>query len=276
MATRNIAVLSGSFAYTYPAKMLAYIRGNLKPPQELVHYTTQIKRDIEEPRFLAVLARRGPMAAIGVALSPSPVVIAAYQKANVPIVLIDELVQGASTVAVDNYHGGVIAGQHLIKIGRKHMAIVCGNTKAEGGYNANLRRKGFRDALAVAGLTLPATHVVEVNTYSYQEGRETLTAWLDQKQKIDAIFCAAGDDCATGILRVAQERGVRIPADIAIIGFDDLEIAKSTTPPLTTVRQPIEKMATTAYELASDGDNDIAQNPAKVILDSELIVRSSA
>ncbi len=101
-------------------------------------------------------------------------------------------------------------------------------------------------------------------------------AWRERGVKLDAIFCAAGDDCATGLLRSAVELGIRVPADLAIVGFDDLESARSTTPSLTTIRQPLEQMARTAYELASDGDNAIAQHPKTILFDPELIVRGSA
>ena len=66
---------------------------------------------------------------------------------------------------------------------------------------------------------------------------------------MDAIFCAAGDNCAQGLLSVAREQGVRIPEDVAIVGFDDLLIAQLSSPPLTTIRQPIKEMAEAAYTI---------------------------
>ena len=276
MAPRRLVVFAFNFAYSHPVRLLTYIRNNLGVGQELVHFATQGTSDAQQRRLLSALGAGEPVGAIGISIPTAEAVVAAYKQANAPIVLIDEAREGASSVAVDNYRGGVLAGQHLVKAGRNKLAVVCGRTNVDGSLNAVMRLKGFRDALTAANITLPANRIYEVTNYSYQEGREVLTKWLTEKVPVDAIFCAAGDDCATGILRVAQEHGVRVPADLAVIGFDDLESAKSTTPPLTTIRQPLEKIARHAYELASDPGIHIAHHPHKILLDPELIVRGSA
>ena len=277
MITRHLVVLAPNFAYTYPVEMLNHIQSHCRPAQGIEHHATStLTPEVTESRILSMLGRRKPMALIGISLRPTATAVARYQEAETPIVLIDETTDGTSTVAVDNYQGGLIAGQHLVKMGRRNIAIVCGETGTATSFNAVARLKGLRAALSAAGLPLPATHVVEVHYYSYPEGRQALKTWHDQKLKIDAVFCAAGDDCATGLLRAAQELGIGVPSDLAVIGFDDIEAAQSTLPPLTTVRQPLDKIAKAAYELASDGDNDIAQHPRKVVFDPQLIVRQSA
>jgi DNA-binding LacI/PurR family transcriptional regulator len=93
---------------------------------------------------------------------------------------------------------------------------------------------------------------------------------------VDAIFCAAGDNCAVGLLAVAKDRGMRIPEDIAIIGFDDLLIARTSTPALTTIRQPLEKMAEAAYKMTVLDRDKILMNPQKAIFNPEIVVRNSA
>jgi len=95
-------------------------------------------------------------------------------------------------------------------------------------------------------------------------------------KNLDAVFCAAGDNCALGLLTVAKERGMQIPKDIAIMGFDDVLAARVSTPPLTTVKQPIEKMAEAAYKMAVVHRDEILQKPQKVIFEPELVVRQSA
>jgi LacI family transcriptional regulator len=93
---------------------------------------------------------------------------------------------------------------------------------------------------------------------------------------VDAIFCAAGDNCALGLLSVAREQGVRIPEDIAIMGFDDLLIAQLSTPKLTTIRQPLNEMAEAAYKLAVVHRNEILRKPQRMMFKPELVVRQSA
>jgi len=84
--------------------------------------------------------------------------------------------------------------------------------------------------------------------YSREDGIEVMPILLDAG--VDAIFCTAGDNCALGLITVAKERNVRIPEDVAIIGFDDLLIAQISTPKLTTIRQPLKEIADAAYKMA--------------------------
>jgi DNA-binding LacI/PurR family transcriptional regulator len=93
---------------------------------------------------------------------------------------------------------------------------------------------------------------------------------------VDAIFCAAADNCAQGLLSVARERGVRIPEDIAVIGFDDLPIAQLSTPTLTTIRQPMKEIVDAAYKMSTTQRDEILNNPKKVLFKPELIIRQSA
>jgi DNA-binding LacI/PurR family transcriptional regulator len=93
---------------------------------------------------------------------------------------------------------------------------------------------------------------------------------------VDAIFCAAADNCALGLLSVAKERGIRIPEDIAIVSFDDLPVAQTSTPGLTTIRQPMKEIVETAYKMATTQQDEILINPKKVLLEPKLIIRQSA
>jgi LacI family transcriptional regulator len=109
--------------------------------------------------------------------------------------------------------------------------------------------------------------------YSREDGVEVMPKLL--AMGVDAIFCAAGDNCAQGLLSVAKERGIRIPEDVAIIGFDDLPIARLSTPALTTIRQPLKEMAEAAYTLAVIERDEILRKPKNIIFNPELVVRKS-
>jgi DNA-binding LacI/PurR family transcriptional regulator len=170
--------------------------------------------------------------------------------------------------------GGLIAGEYLVKKGSKKMAIVSGRTHVEGGHNAEQRLKGFQQALGAGRISLPPGCLVEVKNYTREEGVEVMPKLLDIG--VDAIFCAAGDNCAAGLLSAAKDRGVKVPEDVAIIGFDDLLIAQLSTPALTTIRQPLEKMAEAAYKMAVIDREKILRNPQKIILNPELVIRKSA
>jgi LacI family transcriptional regulator len=115
---------------------------------------------------------------------------------------------------------------------------------------------------------------MEVFHYSREDGIEVMPKLLDSC--VDAIFCAAGDNCAQGLLTVARERGVRIPEDVAVVGFDDLLIAQLSTPALTTIRQPLKEMAEAAFKMAVIHRGEILRKPRNKVFNPELVIRKSA
>ena len=242
-------------------------------PEEMVLRSVTDEADEQKERLGRALQTH-PTALIALSIQPDSDTIATYTAANVPIVLIDEKASGVSIINTDNHEGGRIAGEYLISKGRKKIAIVSGRTQVKGGYNAEQRLKGFKYALSVGKLSLPPGCIIEVLHYSREDGIEVMPKLLNIG--VDAVFCAAGDSCALGLLTVAKERGMRVPEDIAIIGFDDLLIARVSTPALTTIRQPLEKIAEAAYMMAVIDRDKILRNPQKVIFNPELVVRQSA
>jgi DNA-binding LacI/PurR family transcriptional regulator len=112
-----------------------------------------------------------------------------------------------------------------------------------------------------------------VPNFSREDGVAAMPKLIDAG--VDAIFCAAADNCALGLLSVARERKVRIPEDIAIIGFDDLPIAKSANPGLTTIKQPMDDIVEAAFHMATAEREEILQKPKKILFRPELIVRES-
>jgi LacI family transcriptional regulator len=220
------------------------------------------------------LVQTNPSALIAISVRPDSDTIAAYTAADVPIVLIDEETAGVSTITTDNRLGGQIAGEYLIAKGKKKIAIVSGKTHMQGSYNAEQRIKGFQQALSAGKLSILPECMIEVTHYSREDGISVMPKLLHKG--VDAIFCAAGDNCALGLLSVAREQGVRIPEDIAIMGFDDLLIAQLSTPKLTTIRQPLNEMAEAAYKLAVVHRNEILRKPQRMMFKPELVVRQSA
>jgi DNA-binding LacI/PurR family transcriptional regulator len=229
---------------------------------------------VQKDHLKRILTQVKPTALITMDINPDPDIVSAYTAAKIPIVLIDEEGPGMSTIATDNYMGGRIAGEYLISKGKKKIAVVSGRTHLIGGYNAEQRLKGFQQALMAKGLSIPQGCMIEVPEYSRENGIEVMPKLLDAG--VDAIFCAAGDNCALGLVAVAKERKVRIPEDIAIVGFDDLLIAQISTPKLTTIRQPLMEIAEAAYKMAVIQRDDILRKPQKILFKPELVIRQSA
>lgn len=170
-------------------------------------------------------------------------------------------------VDVDNIAAARTATRHFIDSGRTRVATITGPATMLASVD---RLQGYRDALADAGLSPFAE---EEGDYSEASGAEVARRLL-AGERPDAIF-AASDLMARGAMRVLRAEGVRVPEDIAVIGFDDSPIALSTDPQLTTVRQPMYKMGETMTEVLLS--RLAGEEPPQItILPTELVVRASA
>ncbi len=269
----KVFIVAPTFLSAIHTAMCEHFKKLFKP-EEIVIRSITGEPDVQRQRLEQTLTQISPTALIAMAVQPDPYTIAAYKAANAPIVLIDEEAAGVSTITVDNFTGGRLAGEYFIAKGRKRIAIVSGKTQIKGSYNAEQRLKGFLQALSAAGLSIPPGCKIEVINYSREDGVEVMPKLLEVG--VDAIFCAAGDNTASGLLSAARERGMRIPQDVAVMGFDDLFIAQVSTPKLTTIRQPLKEMADAAYKMAVLQRAEILQKPQKVVFNPEIIVRQSA
>jgi DNA-binding LacI/PurR family transcriptional regulator len=172
-------------------------------------------------------------------------------------------------VDADNVGGGRVAAEHLLRRGGRVIATVAGPSDMPAGVD---RLTGWRDVMARAGRPVD---LVEHGDFSAESGAVAMARLLQRRPEVDAVFVAS-DLMATGALRMIHERGRRVPDDIAVIGFDDSMLARTTIPSLTTVRQPAEDMGRRMAELLLE---QLAGAPPQVvgeILPTELVVRASA
>jgi DNA-binding LacI/PurR family transcriptional regulator len=170
-------------------------------------------------------------------------------------------------VDADNAGGARLAVEHLIAQGRRRIVMINGQTDT----NVNdTRRRGYLDALALAGLTPYAT---ADGDFTEPSGYAAATALLADHPDLDAVF-AANDNMAAGALRALREAGRSVPDDVAVIGFDDLAIAEQTEPALTTVHQPIRALG---REMARMLVSALAgQEPTPLLLPTRLVIRGTA
>jgi len=165
------------------------------------------------------------------------------------------------------------ATQYLIDEGHVRIGLICG---PHGFRSARERRLGFEDALAAAGINLHRSMIAD-GTYTFESGVLAAERLLDLSPRPTAIF-ASNDEMATGVLYAARQRGLDVPRDLSILGFDDTPTAGHIWPPLTTVRWPIVSMARSAAMkllagLGEDGGEDAVQEPSMFL--STLIRRAS-
>ncbi|MFE7773598.1 LacI family DNA-binding transcriptional regulator [Streptomyces sp. NPDC057445] len=173
-------------------------------------------------------------------------------------------------VDCDNRGGAAAAVRHLVGLGRRRIAHIAGPSDQTSALD---RVEGYRDALAEAGPELIAQ-----GAFTVDSGARAMAELLHRQPDVDAVF-AANDLMATGALRVLHERGIRVPRDIALVGFDDMtSIAETTDPPLTTVRQDIEGNGRLMVRLLMRVLNEDYGSgaPASVITPTTLVRRASA
>lgn len=194
----------------------------------------------------------------------------------VPLVFLSMTPQpGLSVVGVDNYQGGRMAAQHLLDQGYQHIGQIAGPLLW---WEAKERFRGCHDALVLAGVNLNEKQVVS-GTWSAASGLRGLNRLLELHPKVDAVF-VSNDQMALGALLAARERGLRVPDDLAIIGFDDLPEAAFFQPPLTTISQPLFDAGSEAvnelHRLIEIGQQEETEAEARrILLQPELVVRES-
>ena len=182
-----------------------------------------------------------------------------------------ELDDSHHMVASNDRQAVADATRFLIKQGHRRIGLITG---PHGFRSARERREGFEDALAEAGIKLPRSLVADGN-YTFESGIAATQSLLDVSPRPTAIF-ASNDDMAAGVLLAARQRGLSVPDQLSIIGFDDSPLAARLWPPLTTVHWPMESMArSAALKLIGDmidDDNDV-EEPSLFI--STLVQRGS-
>lgn len=177
------------------------------------------------------------------------------------------------TVRIDNRAAARAVTELLIADGRRRIAVIAGPADHSDSIE---RLAGCRDALAAQGLSLPDERVIE-GRFTFESGLDAAERLLDLAEPPDAIV-AANDDMAAAALWSAHRRSLVLPRDLAVTGFDDTLLATRVWPPLTTVRQPIDRMTARALDLLLDAlrrpPGDIA--PVDVLEAHHLVRRASA
>jgi DNA-binding LacI/PurR family transcriptional regulator len=193
-------------------------------------------------------------------------------RARIPTVFtgrpVTPLPPGGSYVDVDNVGGGRMAARRLIDGGRRKLATIAGPADMTA---ATDRLAGFRTAVTGAGLQVEA---VAVGNFHRTSGEAAMQEILGREPDIDGVF-AASDLMAAGAMRVLRVAGRTVPDDVAIVGFDDVELAQHTEPPLTTIRQPVADVIRLVTEmLIRQINGGPVEDP--VVLPTTLVVRDSA
>lgn len=226
-----------------------------------------------ETSYLALLAEQRVR---GVLLSPvgaSGESLAAFRRTGTPYVLVDRKMPGdeASSVSVDDVAGGALAMRHLVDGGHTRVAFVNGPDLLA---QCRDRRAGVRSVLkGASGVTLSE---LEADRLDVASGRDAGARLLGISPRPTAVFCA-NDLLALGVLRVLLQAGVRVPEDVALIGYDDIEFSSAAAVPLSSIRQPTYQLGKIATELLLDEcDDPDGHAHQQIMFQPELVVRESS
>jgi DNA-binding LacI/PurR family transcriptional regulator len=240
--------------------------------------------DGDPSRELAVIRGLGPHLIDGLIFSPlslGPAEIT-HQRVARPLVLLGERCLDATTdhVVIDNVAASVMATQHLIESGRRRVAAI-GDQPHVPTDTARLRVAGYRAALAAAGLPATAELVKQANAFTREEGARLMNDLLDLADPPDAVFCF-NDLLAIGAMYAVRLRGLRVPDDIAVVGFDDIGEGRFANPSLSTVapdKDAIGELAVSLIErrlTASDETDPEGPSAEEFHVPTELTVRESS
>lgn len=189
-------------------------------------------------------------------------------EAGLPVVLINTDPAGAQLPGfrVDNFGGAYAVTRHLVELGRKRIAHVAGPSA---NYEAHERRRGY-----IAALGAVQAPIIIEGDFTEESGRAAALALSEREEQPDAIF-AANDMMAVGCFLALREKGLKVPRDVALAGFDDIPLARLVDPPLTTARTQIADLGRRALErLALSIDNDHVDAELETV-EPELVVRQS-
>ncbi|MEU5030623.1 LacI family DNA-binding transcriptional regulator [Streptomyces milbemycinicus] len=223
-------------------------------------------------RDLAAAGRRAVIAVTANTLSPT--IREALNRVRMPLVLLDpESLPDDSIVSVGatNFSGGHAAAAHLLSLGHRRIAYLGGTEHA---WSNQARLHGFRSAVEAAGARVPAELVRHAGTFHAAEGIEHGGRLLAVDPAPTAVF-AASDELAAGVIEAARRRGLRVPDDLSVVGFDNTPLAQVTSPPLTTIHGPVHEMGAVALRTALQLAAGEKIDSHHVELATQLVVRES-
>lgn len=230
------------------------------PAKELLYTNVLIEKQVDGLLFVAA----------GAGVSSEQ--IALIQRRQMPLLVVDRDIPGVTvdSVLVDNTRGGWLATSHLLELGHRRIGCITGPADLT---SSTERVLGYRQALVEHNL--PVEEMIIINgDFQYESGYQATHHLLTLDQPPTAIF-ACNDMMAVGAISAAQELNRQIPADLSVVGFDDVRLAAFTNPPLTTISQPKREMGVVAATMLLERMKHRDRPPRHRLLETSLLIRRS-
>jgi len=274
--TRTVDLIVHSLDTTWTGAILAGAEGAVQEAELHLAVNAMLGRTWHNRAtrgWLDRIAARGTAGVVTNLAHVSASELAWFEQNAIPYVMIDPAVAPPPetySVATTNWEGARTGVQHLLGLGHRRIAVIAGRRSR---YCSELRIEGYRSAMRAAHVRIPASYVRHGEFDPYIGG-EQMAQLLDLPEPPTAVF-ACSDSMALGALRVIRERGLEVPRDISIVGFDDLPEAEWAVPGLTTVRQPLAEMGAEAIRTLVRIMDGEAPDNRRIELSTRLIVRAS-
>jgi LacI family transcriptional regulator len=269
--TRTVEVVFDDLTSVYSAQVL----GGIIDAGDEAGLTVVPRRFPDEagPGWASRVRSHGRAGVLVVSAVLEPEQVERFDEAGVPLVVIDSINlprKNLTSIGATNFNGGFAATEHLVQLGHRRIAHVAGPPQMA----CNVARlHGYRAALEQAGID-PHSNPVEHGLFTYETGFERARAWLASTERPTAIF-AGCDLLALGVIEAARTLGLRVPDDLSIVGFDDSHLAEWSSPPLTTIHQPLRAMGALAMRtLARLAERETIESH-HVELATHLVTRQS-
>lgn len=242
-STNTIGVIVPHIRHPYFAELISNLENQAyKKNYKILLCNSQEKGEKEKEYLEMCTSNR----VAGIILCSGSVAVQEFESLNIPLITIERYLEnGTAAIECDNTKGGRLAAKCLIEHGCKHLLHFSG--VHETAMPADSRARGFREVCKVMGVSYKefATSAFQYNNLEYYDEIETV---LRENKDTDGIF-ASSDLIAAQIIQVCAKLNLKIPEDIKLVGFDDVNIASLTTPRITTIHQPIKEMAFMAVDL---------------------------
>lgn len=192
-----------------------------------------------------------------------------------PVVFLNQPQPKLSVVAIDNYHGAVLATQHLIRQLFRDIGIITGPIAW---WEASERYRGWKETITLAGLPFSSSRVIE-GDWTASSGEKAFFELVKNNPDLDAVF-VSNDQMALGALKAAHSLGIKIPDKMGIIGFDDTSESEFTIPSLSTIHQPLRELGAAAVQevvqmVRARRENTEKNEPKNITLQPALVIRES-
>jgi DNA-binding LacI/PurR family transcriptional regulator len=270
LATPTIEVVFGSMIGSITSEILRGVDRTAVEYDCSVGFVDAGARVAEGIRWLEPLLARRPLGVVAVAPESTPQ-YTELAAGDVPLVVIDPVDDLAvPAVGCNNWRGALAATRHLLELGHRRIGVLSGLREY---LSVRARLDGFRAAMEHAGIPVDAG-LERVGMFTFEDGQRLAEDLLRLPEPPTAIVC--GDDLqAMGVYEAVRRVGLRVPDDISVVGFDDIDQAAWLGPPLTTVRQPFAEMGATAARLVLQLADGKSPEHDWYEVGTALVVRSS-